>query len=145
MTKPSYSKKVQRKALVASLVGSSIEYYDYLLYGAVAALVFNKLFFPNFDPTVGLLMALASFGLPYFFRPLGGVIFSHIGDKLGRKKSLVLTLGIMGVSTALIGLLPTYETIGIWAPILLVALRLIQGIAVGGMGWSSVARCGVLG
>ncbi|WHY89492.1 MFS transporter [Neobacillus cucumis] len=127
-----HSKKVRVKALVASLIGSSIEYYDYLLYGTVAALVFNKLFFPNFDPTVGLLISLASFGIPYFFRPLGGVIFSHIGDRLGRKKSLVLTLGIMGISTALIGVLPVYGNIGPWAPILLVALRLIQGIAVGG-------------
>lgn len=126
------SKKVRAKALLASLIGSSIEYYDYLLYGTVATLVFNKLFFPNFDPTVGLLIALASFGIPYFFRPLGGVIFSHIGDKLGRKKSLVFTLGIMGISTALIGVLPVYESIGVWAPILLVTLRLIQGIAVGG-------------
>lgn len=130
--RPTYSKKIQRKALWASLIGSSIEYYDYLLYGAVAALVFNKVYFPNFDPKIGLLLALASFGIPYFFRPLGGVIFSHIGDKMGRKKSLVLTLGIMGVSTALIGLLPTYHAIGIWAPILLVALRIVQGIAVGG-------------
>jgi metabolite-proton symporter len=126
------TKKVRTKALVASLIGSSIEYYDYLLYGTVAAIVFNKLFFPNFDPAVGLLIALASFGIPYFFRPLGGIIFSHIGDKLGRKKSLVMTLGIMGISTALIGFLPVYESIGAWAPILLVALRLIQGIAVGG-------------
>ncbi|WP_144548586.1 MFS transporter [Bacillus sp. X1(2014)] len=126
------SKKVRVKALVASLIGSSIEYYDYLLYGTVAALVFNKLFFPNFDPKVGLLIALASFGIPYFFRPLGGVIFSHFGDKFGRKKSLVFTLGIMGVSTALIGVLPVYASIGVWAPILLVVLRLIQGIAVGG-------------
>ncbi|MDN3016925.1 MFS transporter [Paenibacillus sp. BSR1-1] len=132
MTAKEHSKKVRAKALVASLIGSSIEYYDYLLYGTVAALVFNKLFFPNFGPTVGLLIALASFGIPYFFRPLGGVIFSHIGDRLGRKKSLVLTLAIMGSSTALIGVLPVYESIGSWAPILLVALRLIQGIAVGG-------------
>lgn len=114
------------------MIGSSIEYYDYLLYGAVAALVFNKVFFSNFDPAVGLLMALASFGIPYFFRPLGGIIFSHIGDKVGRKKSLVLTLGIMGVSTAAIGLLPSYDSIGLMAPTLLVILRLIQGIAVGG-------------
>lgn len=132
MSKPIYSKKIQRKALFASLIGSSIEYYDYLLYGSVAALVFNKLYFPNYDPSVGLLLALASFGLPYFFRPLGGVIFSHIGDKMGRKKSLVITLGMMGISTALIGLLPTYHSIGIWAPVLLVTLRLIQGVAVGG-------------
>ncbi|WP_260287415.1 MFS transporter [Peribacillus aracenensis] len=127
-----HSKKVKRKALVASLIGSSIEYYDYLLYGTVASLVFNKLFFPNFSPAVGLLIALASFGIPYFFRPLGGIIFSHIGDKIGRKKSLIYTLGIMGVSTALIGLLPGYQSIGVWAPVLLVTLRLIQGIAVGG-------------
>ncbi|OIK16000.1 MFS transporter [Bacillus sp. MUM 116] len=132
MTAKGHSKKVKAKALVASLIGSSIEYYDYLLYGTVAALVFNKLFFPNFDPKVGLLIALASFGIPYFFRPLGGVIFSHIGDRLGRKKSLVLTLAIMGSSTALIGVLPVYGSIGAWAPILLVSLRLIQGIAVGG-------------
>lgn len=138
MTKPVYSKKVQRKALFASLIGSAIEYYDYLLYGAVAALVFNKIFFPTADPAIGLLLALASFGIPYFFRPLGGVIFAHIGDKMGRKKSLVLTLGIMGVCTALMGLLPTYQVIGIWAPILLVILRLIQGIAVGGEWGGSV-------
>lgn len=127
-----YSKKIQRKASIASLIGASIEYYDYLLYGTVAALVFNKVFFPNFDPTIGLLIALASFGIPYFFRPVGGIIFSHIGDKVGRKTSLILTLGIMGLSTALIGLLPTYDSIGVWAPILLVLLRLIQGTAVGG-------------
>lgn len=125
-------KKTQRKAAIASLIGASIEYYDYLLYGTIASLVFNKLFFTNFDPTIGLLLSLASFGIPYFFRPLGGVIFSHIGDRVGRKITLTLTLGLMGVSTALIGLLPTYESIGIWAPILLVGLRLIQGIAVGG-------------
>src|SRR5699024_5619916 len=125
-------KKTQRKAALASLIGSSIEYYDYLLYGTIASLVFNKLFFTNFDPTIGLLLSLASFGIPYFFRPLGGVIFSHIGDKVGRKITLTLTLGLMGISTALIGLLPTYESIGIWAPVLLVGLRLIQGIADGG-------------
>lgn len=132
MSKLVPTKKEQRKAAIASLIGASIEYYDYLLYGTIATLVFNKLFFTNFDPTIGLLMALASFGIPYFFRPLGGIIFSHIGDRVGRKTTLILTLGIMGVSTALIGLLPTYNSIGIWAPILLVSLRLIQGIAVGG-------------
>lgn len=132
MPKVVHSKKIQRKAAIASLIGASIEYYDYLLYGTVATLVFNKVFFTNFDPTMGLLIALASFGIPYFFRPLGGIIFSHIGDRVGRKTTLILTLGIMGVSTALIGVLPTYNSIGIWAPILLVSLRLIQGIAVGG-------------
>lgn len=126
------SKRVQRKAAIASLIGSSIEYYDYLLYGTIASLVFNKLFFTNFDPTIGLLLSLASFGIPYFFRPLGGIIFSHIGDRVGRKTTLTLTLGLMGLSTALIGILPTYNSIGIWAPILLISLRVIQGIAVGG-------------
>lgn len=121
-----------RKALIASLIGSSIEYYDYLLYGVLASLVFNKIFFPTFDPVVGQLIAFASFGIPFFFRPLGGIIFSHIGDKIGRKKTLVLTLGLMGGSTVLIGLLPDYAAIGIWAPILLVALRMIQGFAIGG-------------
>ncbi|WP_195892892.1 MFS transporter [Bacillus massiliigorillae] len=126
------TKRTRRKALLASVIGSSIEYYDYLLYGTVAALVFNELFFPTFDPFMGTLIALASFGIPYFFRPLGGIVFSHIGDKIGRKKSLILTLVLMGGSTALIGLLPDYNTIGIWAPVLLVTLRLIQGFAVGG-------------
>ncbi|WP_342769257.1 MFS transporter [Brevibacillus nitrificans] len=121
-----------RRALVASLIGSSIEYYDYLLFGTMASLVFNKLFFPTLDSFAGLLLAYASFGIPYFFRPLGGVIFSHIGDRLGRKKTLVLTLALMGLSTVLIGCLPDYERIGFWAPCLLVLLRLIQGIGIGG-------------
>ncbi|MED1796388.1 MFS transporter [Brevibacillus nitrificans] len=121
-----------RRALVASLIGSSIEYYDYLLFGTMASLVFSKLFFPTLDSFAGLLLAYASFGIPYFFRPLGGVIFSHIGDKLGRKKTLVLTLALMGLSTVLIGCLPDYEMIGFWAPCLLVLLRLIQGIGIGG-------------
>jgi metabolite-proton symporter len=126
------SKKITSKALVASLIGSSIEWFDFFLYGTLAALVFNKVFFPASDPTVGLLIAYASFALPYFIRPLGGIIFSHIGDKIGRKKTLVLTLSLMGSATVLIGLLPTYKTIGIWAPILLILLRLIQGLGIGG-------------
>ncbi|MFB5934546.1 MFS transporter [Peribacillus frigoritolerans] len=126
------SKKTSTKALVASLIGSSIEWYDYFLYGTMAALVFNKLFFPTTDPTIGLLLAYASFAIPFFIRPLGGVIFSHIGDKIGRKKTLVLTLSLMGGATVLIGLLPSYEMIGVWAPILLITLRLIQGLGIGG-------------
>ncbi|MDF2682416.1 MAG: transporter [Brevibacillus sp.] len=126
------SKQVQSKALVASLIGSSIEWFDFFLYGTMASLVFNKLFFPSADPTVGLLLSYLSFGLPFFIRPLGGVIFSHIGDKIGRKKTLVLTLSLMGGATVLIGLLPDYDTIGIWAPILLVLMRLIQGLGIGG-------------
>ncbi|MBA4493989.1 MFS transporter [Paenactinomyces guangxiensis] len=125
-------KKQESKALVASLIGSSIEWYDFFLYGTMASLVFNQLFFPSFDPVVGLLLSYASFGIPFFIRPLGGMIFSHIGDKIGRKKTLVLTLSLMGIATVLIGLLPDYQTIGIWAPVLLTLLRLVQGLGIGG-------------
>nr|WP_304219901.1 MFS transporter [Fredinandcohnia onubensis] len=124
--------KVEKKVLVASLVGSSIEWFDYFLYGTVAALVFNTAFFHSDDPTVGLMLAYASFALSFFIRPLGGVIFSHIGDKIGRKKTLVLTLSLMGGATVLMGFLPTYDQIGVIAPILLILLRLIQGIGLGG-------------
>lgn len=120
------------RVLIASLVGSSIEWFDYFLYGTVAALVFNQLFFVNEDPTVGLLLAYASFALSFFIRPFGGIIFSHIGDRIGRKKTLVLTLSLMGIATFGMGLLPTYQAIGIWAPILLVTLRLVQGLGIGG-------------
>ncbi|MFP7736869.1 MFS transporter [Priestia aryabhattai] len=126
------SKASSQKVLFASLVGSTIEFYDFFLYGTVASLVFNKLFFPSNDPFVSLLLAYASFGITFFIRPLGGLIFSHMGDKFGRKNTLVISLLLMGISTISIGLLPTYSTIGILAPILLVALRLVQGIAVGG-------------
>ncbi len=125
-------KKQTRRVLIASLVGSSIEWFDYFLYGTVAALVFNQLFFVTEDPTVGLLLAYASFALAFFIRPFGGIIFSHIGDRIGRKKTLVLTLSLMGVATFGMGLLPTYQAIGIWAPILLITLRLVQGIGIGG-------------
>lgn len=121
-----------RKVLFASLVGSTIEFYDFFLYGTVAALVFNKLFFPSNDPFVSLLLSYASFGITFFIRPLGGLVFSHMGDKFGRKNTLVISLLLMGISTVCIGILPTYSAIGILAPILLVTLRLVQGIAVGG-------------
>lgn len=121
-----------RKILLASLVGSSIEWFDYFLYGTVSALVFNQLFFVTEDPTIGLLLAYASFALAFFIRPLGGVIFSHIGDRIGRKKTLVLTLSLMGAATFAMGLLPTYQAIGIAAPIILITLRLIQGLGLGG-------------
>jgi metabolite-proton symporter len=125
-------KKQTRRILTASLVGSSIEWFDYFLYGTMAALVFNQLFFVNEDPTVGLMLAYASFALSFFIRPFGGVIFSHIGDRIGRKKTLVLTLSLMGLATFGMGLLPTYQAIGIWAPILLITLRLVQGLGIGG-------------
>ncbi|MED3691246.1 MFS transporter [Peribacillus butanolivorans] len=125
-------KKQMRRILIASLVGSSIEWFDYFLYGTVAALVFNQLFFVNEDQTIGLLLSYASFALAFFIRPFGGVIFSHIGDRIGRKKTLVLTLSLMGVATFGMGLLPTYQAVGIWAPILLITLRLVQGLGIGG-------------
>ncbi len=125
-------KKTTRRILTASLVGSSIEWFDYFLYGTMAALVFNQLFFVNEDPTVGLMLAYASFALSFFIRPFGGIIFSHIGDRIGRKKTLVITLSLMGIATFGMGLLPTYQAIGIWAPILLITLRLIQGLGIGG-------------
>lgn len=121
-----------RRVLLASLIGSAIEWFDFFLYGTAAALVFNKLFFPAADPLVSLLLSYLSFALPFFIRPLGGVVFAHIGDRVGRKKTLVLTLSFMGVGTMLIGFLPTYDAVGVTAPILLVALRLIQGIGLGG-------------
>ncbi|SIQ00761.1 metabolite-proton symporter [Peribacillus simplex] len=121
-----------RRILIASLVGSSIEWFDYFLYGTVSALVFNQIFFVNEDPTIGLLLSYASFALAFFIRPFGGVIFSHIGDRIGRKKTLVLTLSLMGVATFGMGLLPTYQAVGIWAPILLITLRLVQGLGIGG-------------
>lgn len=124
--------KISTRVLLASLIGSSIEWFDYFLYGTVAALVFNQLFFPAEDPTVGTMLAFASFALSFFIRPFGGILFSHIGDKIGRKQTLVLTLSLMGGATVLMGLLPTYQAIGIAAPILMVLLRLVQGLGIGG-------------
>jgi len=121
-----------RRVIVASFIGTTIEWYDFFLYGTAAALVFNRLFFPTLNPLAGTLSAYGTFAVGFVARPLGGVIFGHYGDRFGRKKMLVWSLLIMGVATALIGLTPTYDQIGIWAPILLVALRFIQGIGVGG-------------
>jgi metabolite-proton symporter len=117
---------------LASFIGTTTEWYDFFLYGTTAALVFNRLFFPTFDPLVGTLAAFGTFALGFVARPLGGVVFGHYGDKLGRKPMLVLTLLIMGVATFFIGLLPTYSAAGILAPILLLVLRLAQGFGVGG-------------
>src|ERR1700757_39325 len=121
-----------RRVLLASIVGSAIEWFDFFLYGTAAGLVFNKLFFPTADPLVSLLLAYLSFALPFFIRPVGGIVFAHIGDRIGRKKTLILTLMLMGSGTTLIGLLPTYGSIGIAAPIALVVLRLVQGFGLGG-------------
>lgn len=121
-----------RRVVISSLMGAVIEWYDFFLYGVVAGLVFNKLFFPEFSPGVGTILAFATFAVGFVARPLGGIIFGHFGDKIGRKKMLVLTLEIMGVATVLIGCIPSHDTIGIWAPILLVICRLAQGIGLGG-------------
>ncbi|CCE08906.1 shikimate transporter [Bradyrhizobium sp. STM 3843] len=119
----------------ASVLGTAIEWYDFLIYGIAAALVFNKLFFPAFDPLIGTIAAFGTYAVGFVARPIGGAIIGHFGDRLGRKTMLMATLLIMGAGTFLIGCLPTYQQIGIWAPILLVALRFIQGIGLGGE-WS---------
>src|SRR5688572_27976700 len=121
-----------RRVVMASLIGTTIEWYDFFLYGSAAALVFNKLFFPEFDPLTGTLLAFATYALGFVARPVGGIVFGHFGDRIGRKRLLMLSLVLMGVATVLIGLLPTYAQIGIWAPLALIALRLVQGFAVGG-------------
>ena len=120
------------RVVSASMIGTTIEWYDFFLYGSAAALVFNRLFFPSFDPLVGTLLAFATYAVGFVARPLGGVVFGHFGDRIGRKKLLMWSLVLMGVATVLIGLLPSYASIGVWAPIGLIALRLVQGFAVGG-------------
>ncbi|MDR6632625.1 MFS family permease [Phyllobacterium sp. 1468] len=121
-----------RKTAVASLIGTCIEWYDFYIYGTASALVFSTLFFPSYDPTVGTMLSFATFAIGALMRPLGGLICGHYGDKVGRKSMLVATLLGMGVVTFLIGLLPTYSQIGILAPILLIILRMLQGVAFGG-------------
>ncbi len=121
-----------RIVALASLIGTTIEWYDYFLYGTAAALVFNKLFFPTFDPLSGTLLSLATYSVAFVARPIGGIVIGHFGDRIGRKSMLVLTLVIMGVATFLIGLAPTYAQIGPAAPVILVLLRIAQGFGVGG-------------
>ncbi|MCY0962628.1 MFS transporter [Streptomyces sp. H27-H5] len=121
-----------RKIVAASLIGTTIEWYDFFLYGSAAALVFNKLFFPTADPLTGTLIAFVTYAIGFLARPLGGVVFGHFGDKVGRKKLLVLSLLLMGGATFAMGLLPTYGAIGVGAPVLLTVLRLVQGFALGG-------------
>src|SRR6195952_3911737 len=121
-----------RRVVVSALVGASIEWYDFFLYGVVAGIVFNKLYFPAGDPVVATLLAYTTFAVGFVTRPLGGVIFGHFGDKIGRKTMLIITLMIMGIATFLIGLVPTYAQIGVGAPLLLLLLRILQGIGLGG-------------
>jgi metabolite-proton symporter len=143
----------RRRAVLASTVGTTIEWYDFFLYGTAAALIFPKLFFPGSDPYVGVLLAFGTQFVGFAARPIGAAIFGHYGDRIGRKSTLITTLLIMGIGTALIGILPTYAAIGIAAPILLTVLRLLQGVAVGGewggsvllaMEWGSVKRRGFM-
>ncbi|MFI0773534.1 MFS transporter [Streptomyces sp. NPDC021212] len=121
-----------RRVALSGLLGTAVEFYDFLVYGTVAALVFGELFFPEADPAVGTIAAFGTFAAGYVARPLGGIVFGHFGDRLGRKSMLLLTMVLMGTCSFLIGLLPTYDAIGVWAPVLLVALRVVQGLAIGG-------------
>ncbi|MFO6299011.1 shikimate transporter [Rahnella selenatireducens] len=131
-----------RRAAWGSFAGAVVDWFDFLLYGITAALVFNSEFFPQVDPAMGTLAAFATFGVGFLFRPLGGIVFGHFGDRLGRKRMLMMTVWIMGIATACIGILPSYSMIGWWAPALLVTLRAIQGFAVGGE-WGGAALLAV--
>ncbi|WP_370182261.1 MFS transporter [Rhodococcus wratislaviensis] len=129
---PENSTRQARKAGVTAFVGTTIEWFDFYIYGTASALVLGRLFFPDASPAVGTLAAFATFAIGFVARPLGGIVFGHFGDKFGRKNAVIITLILMGVGTVGVGCLPTYSQIGIWAPILLVALRVVQGIAMGG-------------
>ncbi|TAN30906.1 MAG: MFS transporter, partial [Castellaniella sp.] len=119
-------------AALASMAGTTIEWYDFFLYGSAAALIFNKIFFPSFDPLSGTLAAFATYTVGFLARPLGGIVFGHFGDRVGRKSTFLFTLLLMGVPTILIGFVPSYDSIGYWAAVLLVVLRILQGLAIGG-------------
>src|SRR3954451_592705 len=124
--------RTPKKAALASWIGSVLEYYDFFIYGTAAALVFGKVFFPESDPATGTLLSFATYGVGYVARPIGAFFMGHIGDRYGRKRVLLLTVTLMGTATFLVGCLPTYDDIGLWAPALLVALRLIQGFSASG-------------
>src|SRR5262245_16803281 len=125
------SESVRRVAL-ASMVGTSIEWYDFFIFGTASALVFGRLFFPSESELASTLAAFAALAVGFVARPVGGLVFGHFGDRLGRKTTLIITLTMMGMATFAMGLMPSYESIGVWAPILIVALRFVQGLAVGG-------------
>ena len=128
----------KRRIALASLAGTTIEFYDYFIYGTAAALVFNKVFFPGLDATLGALAAFATLSVPFVFRPIGSILFGHIGDRLGRKRTLIITLMLMGLCTVGVGLMPGAASIGVLAPVLLILLRACQGLAVGGE-WAGAA------
>ena len=127
-----------RRAVIASTVGTTIEWYDFLLYGQMAAIIFAKLYFPLSEPLTGTLQAFATFAVGFVARPIGAAVFGHYGDRIGRKAALIATLLLTGLSTFLVGCVPTYEQIGVWGAVLLVVLRFIQGIGVGGEWGGSV-------
>lgn len=129
---PAAGSAQMRRVVSSSVIGTAVEWYDFLIYGTASALVFGKLFFPSSDPSVGTIAAFATYAVGFLARPLGAAIFGHYGDRIGRKKMLAATIIIMGIGTFLIGCLPTYGQIGVWAPVLLVVLRLLQGIGLGG-------------
>ncbi|MEV5832948.1 MFS transporter [Nocardia sp. NPDC052112] len=135
---PSSSTPHQRTVALATLVGTTLEWYDFMLYGTASALIFSKQFFPTLSPAAGTLAAFTTFAVGFGARPIGGLLFGHFGDRIGRKTTLVVSLFLMGVSTLLIGVIPSYGSIGFWAPALLVALRLLQGIGLGGEGAGAV-------
>src|SRR3982750_4534617 len=135
---PSRDRRAVVEAVIASTVGTTIEWYDFFLYGTVAALVFPKLFFPGSSPSVGVLASYSALFIGFAARPIGAAIFGHFGDRIGRKATLVATLLLMGLSSAAIGLMPTYSDIGLWAALLLVFFRICQGIGVGGEWGGSV-------
>lgn len=120
-----------RSTILASTIGTVVEWYDFILYATAAALIFNKVFFPQFDPVAGTIASFATYSIGFLVRPIGGIIFGWMGDRIGRKPVLLITLILMGVSTSLIGVLPTYGQIGLWSPILLVVLRIVQGLGAG--------------
>ena len=124
-------RRAVRNAILSAIVGTAVEWYDYYLYATAAATLFNTLFFPSYDHLTGTLLAYASFAIGFFVRPAGSVLFGRLGDRIGRKKVLIITLLLMGGSTTLMGLLPTYAAIGVWAPVLLCVLRALQGLGSG--------------
>src|SRR5205814_4364102 len=126
------SASLRRRVMIASAIGTTVEWYDFLLYGTAAALVFGKVFFPKSDPLTGTMFAFATYGVGFMARPIGGIIFGHFGDRIGRKRLLIISLLLMGIATFLIGLLPTFNQVGVLAPTLLVILRLVQGFGLGG-------------
>jgi MFS family permease len=132
------SPRTLRKVVAAGFIGTTVEYYDFFIYGTAAALVFPKIFFPSLGPSAAIMASFATFGVAFIARPLGGIIFGHIGDRVGRKTTLVATMVLMGAATVMIGLLPDGNSIGFWAPLALILLRFAQGLAVGGE-WASAA------